>query len=57
MDQWQEHAEAIKRLEKEIEALKLKTTEIQQSMDQKMKLYVKMQLGAMSLMGMFNIFG
>lgn len=53
----QEHAQAIKRLEKEIEVLKLKTTEIQQSMDQKMKLYVKMQLGAMSLLGMFNIFG
>lgn len=53
----QEHAQAIKRLETEIEALKLKTTEIQQTMDQKMKLYVKMQVGAMSLMGMFNIFG
>lgn len=53
----QEHAHAIKRLETEIEVLKLKTTDIQQTMDQKMKLYVKMQVGAMSLMGMFNIFG
>ncbi len=53
----QEHAQAIKRLETEIEALKLKITEIQQTMDQKMKLYVKMQVGAMSLLGVFNIFG
>ena len=52
-----EHAEAIKRLEAEVEALKVKTVEIQQAMDQKLKLYVKMQFGAMSVLGMFNIFG
>ncbi|MDO9024636.1 hypothetical protein [Zwartia sp.] len=52
-----EHAEAIKRLEAEVEALKVKAAEMQQATDQKLKLYVKMQFGAMSLLGMFNIFG
>ena len=52
-----EHAEVIKKLEGEIEELKAITVKIQQVMDQKLKMYVKLQFGAMSLLGMFNIFG
>lgn len=52
-----EHAEAIKKLEVEIEGLKAIAAEIHQAMDQKLKMYVKLQFGAMSLLGIFNIFG
>ena len=52
-----EHAEVIKKLEGEIEGLKEITVKIQQAMDQKLKMYVKLQFGAMGLLGMFNIFG
>lgn len=51
-----EHAEAIERLEAEVEALKVNATGMQQVMDQKMKLYIKMLIGGMSVMGMFDIF-
>ena len=51
-----EHAEAIQRLEAEVEALKLNTAGMQQAMDQKMKLYIKMLIGGMSVLGMFDIF-
>ena len=52
-----EHDEAIKKLEGEIEGLKEIAAGIQQAMDQKLKMYVKLQFGAMSLLGVFNIFG
>jgi hypothetical protein len=51
-----EHAEAIQRLEAEVEALKLNAAGMQQAMDQKMKLYIKMLIGGMSVLGMFDIF-
>lgn len=51
-----EHAEAIKRLEAEVEALKVNAAGMQQAMDQKMKLYIKMLIGGMSVLGMFDIF-
>ncbi len=51
-----EHAEAIRRLEAEVEALKVNAAGMQQSMDQKMKLYIKMLIGGMSVLGMFDIF-
>lgn len=51
-----EHAEAIKRLETEVETLKLNAAGMQQAMDQKMKLYIKMLIGGMSVLGMFDIF-
>jgi hypothetical protein len=51
-----EHAEAIQRLEAEVEALKVNATGMQQAMDQKMKLYIKMLIGGMSVLGMFDIF-
>lgn len=51
-----EHAEAIERLKAEIEALKVNAAEMQQAMDQKMKLYIKMLIGGMSVLGMFDIF-
>lgn len=52
-----EHTEVINKLEGEIEELKAITVKIQQAMDQKLKMYVKLQFGAMSLLGMLNIFG
>jgi hypothetical protein len=52
-----EHAEAIQQLEAEVEALKVNAAGMQQAMDQKMKLYIKMLIGGMSLLGMFDIFG
>ena len=51
-----EHAEAIKRLEAEVEMLKVNAAGLQQAMDQKMKLYIKMLIGGMSVLGMFDIF-
>jgi hypothetical protein len=51
-----EHAEAIKQLEAEVEALKVNATGMQQAMDQKMKLYIKMLIGGMSVLGMFDFF-
>ena len=51
-----EHAEAIQRLAAEVEALKVNATGMQQAMDQKMKLYIKMLIGGMSVLGMFDIF-
>jgi hypothetical protein len=51
-----EHAEAIQQLAAEVEALKLNAAGMQQAMDQKMKLYIKMLIGGMSLLGMFDIF-
>jgi hypothetical protein len=51
-----EYAEAIERLEAEVEALKVNATGMQQAMDQKMKLYIKMLIGGMSVLGMFDIF-
>jgi hypothetical protein len=51
-----EHAEAIQRLESEVEALKVNAAGMQQAMDQKMKLYIKMLIGGMSVLGMFDIF-
>ena len=51
-----EHAEAIKQLEAEVEALKINAAGMQQAMDQKMKLYIKMLIGGMSVLGMFDIF-
>ena len=51
-----EHAEAIQRLEAEVEALKVNAVGMQQAMDQKMKLYIKMLIGGMSVLGMFDIF-
>ncbi len=51
-----EHAEAIKRLETEVETLKVNAAGMQQAMDQKMKLYIKMLIGGMSVLGMFDIF-
>jgi hypothetical protein len=51
-----EHAEAIQQLEAEVEALKVNAAGMQQAMDQKMKLYIKMLIGGMSVLGMFNIF-
>lgn len=51
-----EHAEAIQRLAAEVEALKVNAVGMQQSMDQKMKLYIKMLIGGMSVLGMFDIF-
>jgi len=52
-----EHAEAIQQLEVEVEALKLNAAGMQQAMDQKMKLYIRMLIGGMSVLGMFDIFG
>jgi hypothetical protein len=51
-----EHAAAIQRLEVEVEALKVNAAGMQQAMDQKMKLYIKMLIGGMSVLGMFDIF-
>ena len=51
-----EHSEAIQQLEAEVEALKLNAAGMQQAMDQKMKLYIKMLIGGMSVLGMFDIF-
>lgn len=51
-----EHAEAIQQLEAEVEALKVNAAGMQQAMDQKMKLYIKMLIGGMSVLGMFDIF-
>ena len=51
-----EHAEAIQRLAAEVEALKVNAAGMQQAMDQKMKLYIKMLIGGMSVLGMFDIF-
>jgi hypothetical protein len=51
-----EHAEAIQRLEAEVEALKVNAAYMQQAMDQKMKLYIKMLIGGMSVLGIFDIF-
>jgi len=51
-----EHAEAIQQLAAEVEALKLNAVGMQQAMDQKMKLYIKMLIGGMSVLGMFDIF-
>jgi hypothetical protein len=51
-----EHAEAIQRLEAEVAALKVNAAGMQQAMDQKMKLYIKMLIGGMSVLGMFDIF-
>jgi hypothetical protein len=51
-----EHAEAIQHLAAEVEALKLNAAGMQQAMDQKMKLYIKMLIGGMSVLGMFDIF-
>lgn len=51
-----EHAEAIQQLAAEVEALKVNATGMQQAMDQKMKLYIKMLIGGMSVLGMFDIF-
>ena len=51
-----EHAEAIQKLEAEVEALKVNAAGMQQAMDQKMKLYIKMLIGGMSVLGMFDIF-
>lgn len=51
-----EHAEAIQKLAAEVEALKVNATGLQQAMDQKMKLYIKMLIGGMSVLGMFDIF-
>ncbi len=52
-----EHAEAIQQLAAEVEALKANAAGMQQAMDQKMKLYIKMLVGGMSVLGMFDIFG
>jgi hypothetical protein len=51
-----EHAEAIQRLVAEVEVLKVNAAGMQQAMDQKMKLYIKMLIGGMSVLGMFDIF-
>ena len=51
-----EHAEAIQRLAAEVEALKVNAAGMQQAMDQKMKLYIKMLIGGMSVLGIFDIF-
>ena len=51
-----DHSEAIKRLEAEVDALKVNAAGMQQAMDQKMKLYIKMLIGGMSVLGMFDIF-
>jgi hypothetical protein len=51
-----EHAEAIQRLEAEVAALKVNAAGMQQAMDQKMKLYIKMLIGGMSVLGIFDIF-
>ena len=51
-----EHAEAIQQLAAEVEALKVNAAGMQQAMDQKMKLYIKMLIGGMSVLGMFDIF-
>jgi hypothetical protein len=51
-----EHAEAIQHLVAEVEALKVNAAGMQQAMDQKMKLYIKMLIGGMSVLGMFDIF-
>jgi hypothetical protein len=51
-----EHAEAIQQLKAEVEALKVNATGMQQAMDQKMKLYIKMLIGGMSVLGIFDIF-
>ena len=51
-----EHAEAIQKLEAEVEALKVNAAGMQQAMDQKMKLYIKMLIGGMSVLGIFDIF-
>jgi hypothetical protein len=51
-----EHSEAIQRLETEVEALKVNATGMQQAMNQKMKLYIKMLIGGMVVLGMFDIF-
>jgi hypothetical protein len=51
-----EHAEAIQQLKGEVEALKVNAAGMQQAMDQKMKLYIKMLIGGMSVLGMFDIF-
>ena len=50
------HADAIQRLEAEVEALKVNAAGMQQTMDQKMKLFIKMLIGGMSVLGMFDIF-
>ena len=51
-----EHAEAIQKLKAEVETLKLNAAGMQQAMDQKMKLYIKMLIGGISVLGMFDIF-
>ena len=51
-----EHTEAIDRLKAEVEALKVNAAGMQQAMDQKLKLYIKMLIGGMSVLGMFDIF-
>jgi hypothetical protein len=51
-----EHAKAIQQLKAEVEALKVNAAGMQQAMDQKMKLYIKMLIGGMSVLGMFDIF-
>jgi hypothetical protein len=51
-----EHAEAIQHLVAEVEELKVNAAGMQQAMDQKMKLYIKMLIGGMSVLGMFDIF-
>jgi len=51
-----EHAKAIQRLEAEVETLKTNAAGMQQAMDQKMKLYIKMLIGGISVLGMFDIF-
>jgi hypothetical protein len=51
-----EHTEAIDRLKAEVEALKVNAAGMQQAMDQKLKLYIKMLIGGMSVLGIFDIF-
>lgn len=51
-----ELAQAIKRLEAEVEAMKVNSAGMQTAMDRKLKLYLRLIFGGMSLLGVFDIF-
>lgn len=51
-----EQAETIKRLQEEIAQVKADALTMQKTMNAKMNLFVKIQFGAMSLLGAFNLF-
>lgn len=51
-----ELAQAIKTLEAEVEAIKVNSVGIQTAMDRKLKLYLRLIIGGMSLLGVFDIF-